>query len=330
MADVLSQSEIDALLSSISSGDVDPDEVKNSEKEKKIKVYDFRRPDKFSKDQLRTLQIMHETFSRLVTTMVSGQLRTNASVQVVSVDQITYEEFIRSVPEVTVMGIFNMGGLEGNAILQMGLDISYSIIDRLFGGDGHIELGLKEMTDIESTIMERFTARLLGYLSDAWSDVIEVIPRIEQMENNPQFVQVVGPTEMMVLLNFEITIGDRTDSMNIAYPTPLIDPIASKLSAQYWFSNVKKDRTDENISRLRDRLNKVALPIVANLGHTTLSFEQLINLTTGDVIPLAQKIDNPIEIIVGSRKKFKAVPGIDGNKTAISITDVIDDDERGE
>lgn len=329
MGDVLSQSEIDALLSSISSGDVDIDEVKNKEEEKKIKVYDFKRPDKFSKDQLRTLQMIHETFSRLVSTMLSGQLRTNCHIQVTSVDQITYEEFIRSIPELTILSVFDMGTLEGNAVLELNSNVGYVIIDRVFGGNGKGELSkARELTDIESTVVEKFVGKMLGFLSEAWQDIIEIMPKIDQMETNPQFVQIAGPTEMVVLLSFEIKVGDASGIMNICYPAPLIDPIISKLTAQYWFSNVKKEKTDENLKALKKRLDKVSIPVIANLGKSVLSLEQFMELNVGDVITLDRDISDPVDIIVGNKRKFKGIPGIEGKKMAIAIEEILD--ERGE
>lgn len=329
MADVLSQAEIDALLSSISSGEVDLEEVKHKEEERKVKIYDFRRPDKFSKDQLRTLQMIHETFSRLVSTMLSAQLRSNCQVTVTSVDQITYEEFVRSIPEMTILSIFDLGALEGNAVLELNANIGYVLIDRVFGGNGKYD-GSKprELTDIETTVIEKFVGRMLGYLNESWKDIIEVMPRIVQMESNPQFVQVVGPTEMVVLLSFEVKVGEVSGILNMCYPAPLIDPIVSKLSAQYWFSNVKKEKTEENLEAIRKRLNKVAVPVVANLGENIISFEQFIELNVGDVIPLNQSIHTPCEVYVGNKLKFKAVPGLEGKKMAISIKEILE--ERGE
>lgn len=329
MADVLSQAEIDALLSSISSGEVDLEEVKHKEEERKVKIYDFRRPDKFSKDQLRTLQMIHETFSRLVSTMLSAQLRSNCQVTVTSVDQITYEEFVRSIPEMTILSVFDLGALEGNAVLELNSNIGYVLIDRVFGGTGKYDGSkARELTDIESTVIEKFVGRMLGYLNESWKDIVEVMPRIIQMETNPQFVQVVGPTEMVILLSFEIKVGEVSGILNMCYPAPMIDPIVSKLSAQYWFSNVKKEKTEENLEAIRKRLNKVAVPLIVNLGENIISFDQFIELNIGDVIPLNQKIKEPCEVYVGNKMKFKAVPGLEGKKMAISIQEIIE--ERGE
>ncbi|TDT68555.1 flagellar motor switch protein FliM [Hypnocyclicus thermotrophus] len=326
MADVLSQDEIDALLSAISTGEVDIDKAKSEEEEKKIKLYDFKRPDKFSKDQLRTLQMIHETFSRLITTMLSGQLRTSVQIQVTSVDQISYQEFIRSIPELTLLTIYEMGTLEGSAILEINPSIAYTIIDRLFGGNGFKELEIyREPTDIESKVMEKILSKILGYLSEAWKDVTEVMPRIEQMESNPQFIQIVGPNEMVVVISFEIKVGNKSGIMNICYPSPLIDPIVSKLSAQYWFSNLKKEKTEENFEIIRERLNKVKVPLIVNLGEIDINFNEFIKLQVGDVLSLNTSIDKSLSVLVGNKEKFKALPGLQGKKMAISIEEVIEE-----
>jgi flagellar motor switch protein FliM len=326
MADVLSQEEIDNLLSAISSGDVDLNEAKSEEEERKVKIYDFKRPDKFSKDQLRTLQMIHETFSRLVSTMFSGQLRSNVQIQVTSVDQISYQEFVRSIPELTILAIYNMGTLEGSAILELNPTVGYSIIDRLFGGNGVDEPDIyRELTDIETKVVEKVLSKVLGYLSEAWKDVAEVMPRIEQLESNPQFVQIVGPNEMVVVISFEIKIGMKAGIMNVCYPSPLIDPIVSKLSAQYWFSNMKKDKTDENIEAIRNRLKRVNVPVIARLGETSISLDELTRLQVGDVVKLDTSIEKPLDIMVGTRRKFTALPGTKGRNIAISIEEIIEE-----
>ncbi|NLK62794.1 MAG: flagellar motor switch protein FliM [Fusobacteria bacterium] len=325
MAEVLSQDEIDALLSAISTGEMNLEEAKEREEKKKIKIYDFKRPDKLSKDQLRTIQMIHETFGRLNTTMLSAQLRSAVQIQVISVDQITYEEFIRSIPEFTILSIFDMGTLDGNAILELNPNIVFAIIDRLFGGPGRSIDITRELTDIELTVIENVILRLLGNLKESWENVHEVQPRIEQIESNPQFVQIVGPNEMVIIVTFEIKIGDTEGMMNICLPSPVIDPIMPRLSAQYWFSSIKKEKTEENILAIKDRLNKVKIPLVAKLGNTTINLKELLSLKTGDVLVLDQNIHREIDIIVGNKVKFKALPGTEGNKMAISIERILDE-----
>lgn len=322
MAEVLSQNEIDALLSAISAGEMNLEDAKNKEEEKKVKKYDFKRPNKLSKDQLRTLQMIHETYARLNTTMLSGQLRSSIQIQVISVDQITYEEFVRSIPEFTIMGIFETGSLDGNAILELNPNIVFTIIDRLFGGPGEAMSVARELTDIELTVIERVILQLLNNLKESWETIIEVSPRIEQIETNPQFVQIVAPNEMVVLITFEVRIGNSEGMMNMCFPTPLIDPIIPKLSAEYWFSAIKKDKINENIMALKNRLEKVSVPLMVNLGSTTITLEQLLNLKRGDVLKLNAHKDKALNVYVGNKLKFKAIPGTEGNKLAVSIEEV--------
>lgn len=322
MAEVLSQNEIDALLSAISAGEMNLEDAKNKEEEKKVKKYDFKRPNKLSKDQLRTLQMIHETYARLNTTMLSGQLRSSIQIQVISVDQITYEEFVRSIPEFTIMGIFETGSLDGNAILELNPNIVFTIIDRLFGGPGEAMAVSRELTDIELTVIERVILQLLNNLKESWETIIEVSPRIEQIETNPQFVQIVAPNEMVVLITFEVRIGNSEGMMNMCFPTPLIDPIIPKLSAEYWFSAIKKDKTNENIMALKNRLEKVSVPLMVNLGNTKITLEQLLNLRKGDVLKLNAHKDKALDVYVGNKLKFKAIPGTEGNKLAVSIEEV--------
>ena len=325
LAEVLSQNEIDALLSAISTGEVNIEEAKNVDEGKKVKVYDFKRPDKLSKDQLRTLQMIHETFARLNTTMLSGQLRQQVQMQVISVDQITYEEFIRSIPEFTILGIFDMGSLEGNAIIEINPGVVFTIIDRLFGGPGELMNITRELTDIENIIVERVMLKLLSNLKESWAQIIEVGPRIEQIESNPQFVQIVGPNEMVVLLTFEIKIGNTEGMMNICLPAPLIDPIIPKLSAQYWFSSVKKEGTEENLLAIKERLNKVSVPLQARIGTTVINLEDLLKLKSGDVMKLNTDVKSDLDIYVGNQLKFKAQAGTIGKKMAIEINEVIEE-----
>jgi flagellar motor switch protein FliM len=325
LAEVLSQGEIDALLSAISTGEMKIEDAKSEEQEKKVKKYDFKRPDKLSKDQLRTIHMIHETFARLNTTMLSAQLRTSVQIQVISVDQLTYEEFTRSIPEFTIMGIFDTGALDGNAIIELNPNIAFTIIDRLFGGAGEFTEINRELTDIETTITEKMVLKLLGNMREPWENIIELNPKIEQIETNPQFVQIVGPNEMVVLVTFEIKIGNVEGMMNICLPAPMIDPIINKLSAQYWFSAIKKEKTEENLAAIKERLNKVNIPVIVKLGETTIKLSELLKLKNGDVVVLKQNINKPLDVVVGNNIKFKAVPGKEGNKMAASIVEVIEE-----
>lgn len=167
--------------------------------------------------------------------------------------------------------------------------------------------------------------KLLGNIREPWENIIEMNPRIEQIETNPQFVQIVGPNEMVVLITFEIKIGNTEGMMNICFPAPMIDPIINKLSAQYWFASVKKEKTEESLQVIRERLNKVKIPIIVKLGETKIKVSEMLNLKNGDVIVLGQNINKPLDIVVGNNVKFRGLPGKEGNKMAVSIKDVLEE-----
>jgi len=199
MNEVLSQDEIDQLLTAISTGEVDAEDMKNSSEQRKIKIYDFKRPDKFSKDQIRTISMIHETFARLTTTSLSAQLRSMVHVHVVSVDQLTYEEFIRSIPNPTTLAVVDMEPLKGSAVLEIDPSITFAIIEKLFGGkaEGNQKIS-RELTEIEAAVIEGVIVRILGNLRESWANVIDLRPRLGRIEVNPQFAQVVPPSDMVV------------------------------------------------------------------------------------------------------------------------------------
>ncbi|TGK48196.1 flagellar motor switch protein FliM [Leptospira bouyouniensis] len=326
MTEILSQDEIDALLNAISSGEVSEDEYSSVGEQKKVKIYDFKRPDKFSKDQIRTLQMMHETFARLATTGLSAQLRALVVVHVASVDQLTYEEFIRSIPNPTTLAVINMDPLRGSAILEIDPSISFTIIDRLFGGKGDSSKVNRELSDIELSVMEGIIVRILGNLRESWSTVIDLRPRLGNIETNPQFAQVVPPNDMVVLITLETKVGEVEGMTNLCIPYITIEPIINKLSAQYWYSSIRKGEVDENRAVIQERLDQVKIPLISEVGSVDISLNDLMNLHVGDVIKLENTpIKTDLMVKVGDRSKFKATPGRVGNRLAIQIGDSIED-----
>ncbi len=326
MTEVLSQDEIDQLLTAISSGDVETEEVQQPADQRKIKIYDFKRPDKFSKEQIRTVSIMHETFARLTTTSLSAQLRSLVQVHVASVDQLTYEEFIRSIPNPTTLGVINMDPLKGNAIIEIDPAITFSIIDRLFGGQGEGTKVTRDLTEIEHSVMEGIIVRILGNVREAWSQVIDLRPRLGQIETNPQFAQIVPPTEMVVLVTLETKVGEVEGMMNFCIPYLTIEPIISKLSAQYWYSSVRRGTTTENLNILRERLSSIAVDIVAEIGRIDLTVRDVLNLRVGDVVRLQNtRVGDPMYLKIGNRPKFLCKPGQVRNKLAVQILEQLED-----
>lgn len=326
MTEILSQDEIDALLTAISTGEVDAEEMKTDGKQQKVKIYDFRRPDKFSKDQLRTLQMMHETFARLTTTSLSATLRTFVQVHVASVDQLTYEEFIRSIPSPTTLAVVNMDPLKGSAVLEIDPSITFSIIDRLFGGTGEQAKVDRELTDIELAVMEGVIVRILGNLRESWSTVIDLRPRLGNIETKPQFAQIVHPNDMVVLVTLETKIGEVEGMMNFCIPYITIEPIISKLSAQYWYSSMRKGPSTENEGFIKERLEQIAVPAIAELASVRVSMREVSSLKVGDVINLKNaKLTDNLVLKIGDRKKFTCRPGKVGSKMAVQVTGVIEE-----
>ena len=326
MTEILSQDEIDALLSAISTGEVEMEDYSNVGEQKKVKIYDFRRPDKFSKDQIRTLQMMHETFARLTTTALSAQLRALVGVHVGSVDQLTYEEFIRSIPNPTTLAVINMDPLKGSAVLEIDPGITFTIIDRLFGGPGEPTKITRELSDIEMSVMESIIVRILGNLREAWATVIDLRPRLGNIETNPQFAQIVPPNDMVVLITLETKVGDVEGMTNLCIPYITIEPIISKLSAQYWYSSIRRGESDENRAIIQERLDMVDIPLRCEVGEVYLPMADVINVREGDVVRLGgTHIKSDMMIRVGDRKKFKCRPGRIGNRLCVQIGDAIED-----
>ena len=324
MTEILSQDEIDALLTAISTGEVDTTEYSATQEQRKVKIYDFRRPDKFSKDQIRTLQMMHETFARLTTTALSAQLRALVSVHVASVDQLTYEEFVRSIPNPTTLAVINMDPLKGSGVLEIDPSITFTIIDKLFGGIGESSRITRELTDIELSVMEGIIVRILGNLREAWSNVIDLRPRLGNIETNPQFAQIVPPNDMVVLITLETKVGEVEGMTNLCIPYITIEPIISKLSAQYWYSSIRKGTTDENLAIIQGRLENVELPVVAEIGEVSVTMSEVLDLKIGDVVKLPDtKVNSDMVLRVGGRKKYKCRPGVIGSRVAVQIGESI-------
>ncbi len=331
MNEVLSQDEIDQLLMAISSGDSETEEFKPVNDTRKIKIYDFKRPDKFSKEQIRTVSIMHETFARLTTTALSAQLRSMAHVHVASVDQLTYEEFIRSIPTPTTLAVINMDPLKGNAILEIDPAITFSIIDRLFGGQGQASKVQRDLTDIEQSVMEGIIVRILANMREAWTQVIDLRPRLGQIETNPQFAQIVPPSEMVVLVTLETKIGEEEGMMNFCIPYITIEPIISKLSSQFWFSSVRRSSTTQYLGVLKEKLSSVDMDVVAEIGSIDLPIRDVLTLKTGDIVRLSNiRVGDPLTLNVGNKKKFYCQPGVIGKKMAVQVIGKIDQSETEE
>ena len=328
--DVLSQSEIDALLSAISTGEMSADEMKKEDEGKKVKIYDFKRALRFSKDQIRSLTRIHENFARLLTTFFSAQLRTYVQITVASVDQIPFEEFVRSIPNMTLINVFEVPPLDGNILMEINPNIAYSMLDRLVGGSGASHSNVDNLTEIETKIMTNLFERSFDNLREAWENIVEIDPMLIELEVNPQFLQMISPNETVVVISLNTIIGETTGMINICLPHVVLEPIVPNLSVRYWMQSNTKEMSPEQTKTLESRVKQSVLPVVAELGTTSISVEDFLMMNIGDVIELDQKIANPLILKVGNLPKFTVQPGKLNKKMAVQILDPLkggDDDE---
>lgn len=323
MAEVLSQNEIDALLKALNSGEVDVNEIEHSI-EKKIKNYDFRNPQKIAKDQLRTLEIIHENFGRLLQTFLSGYLRAPVKIEVLTVDQFAYSEFNNSISNPAFLPVIEFKPLSGQIIMDISTNIAFAMIERLLGGDGEKNNENRSFTEIELTLLRKVLNRILDIIPEAWENVIELEPEIEKIEINSQFAQIVSPNETIALATMNVAIGSVEGMFNICIPHIVIEPILNRLSTKLWFSNTQNNKDEEKKDKelMSKRLKKAAVTVKAQLGSTTATLKEILDLNVGDVIRLDTKSDEPIQILTGTIWKFHGVPGTNKNKLAVKITDV--------
>lgn len=352
MAEILSQAEIEALLSSMTDdSDGAPSAASASSAGTALEpvrrptaaapvaaaktparntmayeIYDFRRPDKFAKDQLRTLQMLHDTFARLFASSMSAYLRVPVPVDMISIEQVPYDEYMRSLNN-SIINVFSLSPLVGQAILEMEFTVLLSMIDRLLGGPGSMVKSSNILTDIERALTESIINRALQDFHTAWEGIAQFTPKRESMETQSQFVQIVPPNDVVVSILFEIKVGDTRGAMSLCIPFLLLKPITTKLSAQRWFASSVKKNTGKHANVLARRLEKTQLTCAVRLGSTSISVEDLLQLQVGDVITLDRKKDEEVEVLIDDHLKFRARPGTRGKKLAVHISRVSVDAE---
>lgn len=329
MADILSQEEIDALLGALSSGEIQADQIKEDtgERAARIKAYDFYRPSKFSKEQIRTIYMLHETFGRLWSSTLSGILRNYVSLSVSSVDQVTYQEFIQSIPNPTITATFSMSPLEGKALIEFSPTIGFPIIDRLLGGAGRSNLQARELTEIEEHVINNLVDEGMVFLKEAWATMIDLHPELDSIESNPLFVQIVPPSDMILLITLEARIGDFSGIINIIYPYVLLEPILSMLSAQTLYAVGTRAPSEEARQQTVRVLNRVELPVHVELGRADCTLRELLALEVNDILVVNTKINQDLNVRVGELVKFHCTPGQIGKQRAAQVTEVIIDSD---
>lgn len=321
--EILSQSEIDALLSALSTGEVNADDIKKEEEEKRVKTYDFKRALRFSKEQIRSITRIYDNFARLLTTYFSGKLRTYVQINVMTTDQIPYEEFIRSIPKITLLYLYELEPLDGRMIIEINPNIAYAMLDRVLGGQGTSVNKIDQLTDIEINIMTNLFRNAFNHLKDAWENVEKIEPKMLNYEVNPQFIQMLSPNETVVVISLNTTIGETSGLINICLPHIMLEPIIPKLAVSYWMQTERKQPEPKNLAHLETNVVQAQLPVIAELGKSEITVEELLNLSIGDSIELNTKIEDPLILKVGDVPKFLVQPGRVNNKLAVQIIDRI-------
>lgn len=341
-SDILSQSEIDNLLNSLSSSaeveEKDDDTSKNailqgaalmeemtsSSDKKGYKLYNFRRPDKFSKDHLRALQDIHKEFSRQLELVLTAYLRLPVNIDVISVDQLTYDEFTRAMPSPITIGILELNPLPGQILLGISHEINSSIVDRMLGGTGLSESKARELTDIEEALTKRVVVRMCQTLEEAWKTVFPVQGNIVGMDNNYTMIQIANPSEIVALITIEITISNKFSGLlSFCFPYPVLESVIGQLSSQHIFQSKNIVSTVEDKETILSRLNNTTLGVNVVLGETDINIKDLVDLKVGDVLKLNSSVKDDLFVYVNKELKFLGRPGLKNNKVAVNITEIL-------
>ena len=322
MSDVLSQNEIDDLLKALNSGEVDVEEMKKT-KENTVKDYDFARPSKFSKEHLRTLEIIYDNYGRALSTSLPVYLRKNIQVEVMNSEAVTYMEFSNALSNPVLLGIIDFAPLKGNIIMEMATKLGYAIIDRMLGGEGEPLEKSREFSEIELLIIERIMITCVELMREPWENVLDVDPRLERIETNPQFAQIISPTEMIAIVTINIKIGEVEGLINLCLPYVTLEPVMDKLNTKFWYSSMQETDEESYSGDLENLITKAEVPITAILGRSSISVSDFSTLVPGDIIRLDKKVDDELDVYVGDIKKFTALPGSSGKNYAVRVTSVI-------
>lgn len=330
MPQILDQNEIDALLAAVDQGTVGaeadlpvtlPGKQGFSPRGNQVRPYDFKRPERVSKEQMRSLESLHETFSRNFGAGLSGYLRTIVEVNIISIEQMTYSEFLQLLPNPTCMNLLGCKPLEGNLILEVNPLIIFPIIDRLLGGGNEAAfIPDRALTAIETVLVTRIITRALDALHEAWLPVREIQFAISHTESNPAMVQIVPPNEVVVVIGFEIGMGGRSGMMSFCIPFNVIEPIMSEFTGHNWSVYSRSSDNEESRMHMVSRISGTAVDLTAYLAETTISLDELMRLKPGDVLQTGKSSGGELLVIINDQPKFRAKPGTYKGRKAIELT----------
>lgn len=326
MSKTLSQWEIDALLNSIGSEDGGSGGTSASATavaERNIKLYDFRRPDKFSKEHIRAIQNIHETFARVTASSLSSYLRSSTQVTLSSIEQVVYDEYVHQLSNPTLVNLVELQPLAGRIVVEMNMNIGMAMLDRMMGGTGQVTIRRSELTDIEMALLRTLGATISAGLRDGWTAVADLQPVLVETVLNADLVQAALPGDIAALLLFEVHTLGMSGTISICVPHPVIEPLMDRLNTQAWFSSTSRKSTSENDrNKLAESIRDARLPITVELGSTTVSLGELLDIREDDVIRLDRSQEAELPIRAGKRARFVGRPGTLGGNRAVQVTGI--------
>ena len=339
MAKILTQEEVDALLNTVQAAEPDEDQgavieeaatqVEHKKKArakqyKKVLVYNFKRPDRVSKDQMRSLHFLHDRFARNFSSSLSAYLRTISEINLVSVEQLTYSEFLLSLPDPTCFVSIQMRPLEGNAALEINPSLVFPIIDKMLGGPGESLSEIRAMTAIEQNIFEAIIRLILEDLMEVWKQIVTLEMRVHAQETSPQLVQVVAPNEVVVLVVFEVKFQEVVGMMNFCIPSIILEPIAQEFD-QEWYTGYKKSETFEEAKMLTELMKRVYFKVGAEIRGSTIAVEDFLTLEEGDLIQLTAKPQDPLVLSINEVPKYNGQVLISNEQRSFQVTEKIEE-----
>jgi len=332
LSEILSQSEIDALLNTLMTNDAETaQEASDGELKAKVREYDFRTANRFPKEQMRTFHVVFETFSQLFSSRLSSILRVTCECEVLSIEENAYSDFNNAMPTPVVLAVMEMPPMYGSLLVQMSPGFAYMLISRLFGGASSGGAS-KQFTEIELALVERLLRQVVGVFDEAWEKVFKVDTQIERIETSPQFAQITAPTEPVAVIILSVQIGEEQGLMSICIPHTAIEPVAQHLNTRVWYSGVTREdgRSEERAAVLSSKLFNTPIPLTAIFSQTPATVSDIVNLQVGDVIKLDHGLSQPLMVKVHHIPKFYATVGTMGSKYALQIVDIIKEENENE
>lgn len=326
MGEVLSQNEIDSLLAALSTGELDAEEMSKRD-EKQVRNYDFARPAKFSKEHLRTLEIIYEHYGRLLSTNLPLYLRKSVQISVASSETVVFSEFSNALSNPVILGIVNFRPLQGQIIVEIAPNLGFAMIDRMLGGQGVPIDKERDFSDIELVILEKIMILAMQLMKDPWKNVVDIDPFLERIETNPQFAQIIAPNDMIAIVTLNVKIGDVEGFMNICLPFMTVENVMDKLNTKFWYSTMKESSGEDYSQYVESMIRRVDAPVKAVLGRSVITVNDFVNLQCGDIIRLDRRTSDELAVYVGNMKKFMAMPGKSNDNYAVRVTSVIREEE---